>query len=120
MIAEGRPGSSPDRNVDPRGSLSYPKDGVLLPVTDLRPSRLGLQLGARMRRHADSISEWNNLFTNLPDAGRLGVHRRSRRGSSEDRRSLCRGRTGTEPPRRARWRTRVACHRCVDVWTLAS
>ncbi|KAG7236709.1 hypothetical protein INR49_000603, partial [Caranx melampygus] len=52
--------------------------GVLLttlraPVRDLRPSHLGLQLGARMRRHADSISEWNNLFTNLPDTGRLGV-----------------------------------------------
>ena len=40
-------------------------------VSDLRPSHTELQLGARMRRHADSTSEWNNLFTNLSDTGRL-------------------------------------------------
>ena len=40
------------------------------PVRDFRPCHLG-QFGARMRRHADSISEWNNLFTNLPATGRL-------------------------------------------------
>ena len=38
-----------------------------------------------MRRHADSASEWNNLFTNLPDAGPLGVNRRGGERERESR-----------------------------------
>ncbi len=41
-----------------------------------------------MSRHADSISEWNNLFTNLPNTGRLGVHTKSRQDSLEGKRAV--------------------------------
>lgn len=43
-----------------------------------------------MRRHADSISERNNVFTNLTDTGRVGVHRRSRQDTLEGRAGLSR------------------------------
>ena len=59
---------------DQRHMIKTEFSSPLCPLhSDLRPSHLGLQLGARMRRHADSISKWNNLFTNLADTGRLGV-----------------------------------------------
>lgn len=38
-----------------------------------------------MLRHAYSASERQNLSTNLPDTGRLGVHCRSLRGNLDGR-----------------------------------
>lgn len=70
-----------------------------------------------MRRHADSISERSNVFTNLTDTGRVGVHRISRQDTLEDRAGLSAGLAGG-PPRCVYWRVRVACHGCVDVGLL--
>ncbi|KAI9542444.1 hypothetical protein NQZ68_020791 [Dissostichus eleginoides] len=71
-----------------------------------------------MRRHADSISERSNLFTNLTDTGRVGVHQRSRQDTLEGRAGLSADRLAGGPPRCVYWRVRVACHGCVDVGLL--
>lgn len=59
-----------------------------------------------MLRHADSISEQNNLSTNLPHAGRLAIHRGSGEGGLEDR--------GAQTPTVA-WNNHAVCHRCAHV-----
>lgn len=78
------------------------------------PSRLGLQLGARMRRHADCSSEWNSLFTNLPAAGRLGVDRRSGQDCLRGKATLLADGSARKS------RAAVARLRCVDAGRLVS